>query len=170
MREDSQGRNIHDLVCTSEVFAAELARYGDWFTGVPDSVFKKTLPFLEPYHFSSRENHAVAMAFGAIMGGCKPCILIQNSGLGLAIDALLGLFRLYGRGVLLAVSNRGELSWEEIQHQDWGEVTKPLLGALDIPVLDLNTEGLVVVQQAYKMAYTEQKITVLLVDRGNLDE
>ncbi len=169
-RRDHKGREIHDLVCTSDTFASELSRYCDWFTGVPDTVLKNTQTFLDPYHFSSRENHAVAMAFGALMGGQKPCVLIQNSGLGLAVDALLGLFRLYQQGLMLVVSNRGELAWEEIQHQDWGEITIPLLETLHIPVVDFAEQGLSAVTTAYERAYERHEIVALLVHRGNLDE
>jgi len=163
-------RKMHPLVCSSEDFAKELMKYCDWFTGVPDSVLKNCLKLLEPYYFSSRENHAVSMSFGALMGAKKPCVLMQNSGLGLTIDVLLGLFRLYERGLFLVVSNRGELDWEEIQHHEWGTLTIPLLKTLDISIVDFEEKGLNGVQQAFHMAYLNNTIVVLLVHRGNLDE
>ena len=131
MRFDDKQRNVFPLICTSQQFSETLMEHFNWFSGVPDSVLKMTQALLDNFHFSTRENHAVSMAFGALMGGKKPCLLIQNSGLGLAIDALLGLFRLYSQGLVLIVSNRGELDWEEIQHQDWGDITVPLLDSLD---------------------------------------
>ena len=127
MRLDEKGRKLNAFVCNSELFATELEKYCDFFTGVPDSVFNLTQQYLTDYKFSSRENHAVGLAFGSVLGNKKPCVLIQNSGLGLAIDSLLGLFKLYNQGVLIIVSNRGELDWEEIQHQDWGDVTLKLI-------------------------------------------
>ena len=77
------------------------------------------------------------MAFGAALAGRKPVILIQNSGLGLLLDALFGLNQLYKIGVLLVISNRGELSWEEIQHKLWGERCLSLLNLCQIPTFDL---------------------------------
>jgi sulfopyruvate decarboxylase subunit alpha len=170
MEYDQKGREINPLISASDQFAQALTEHFNWYSGVPDSVLKKTQDSLKPFHFSSRENHAVGMAFGARMMGRKPCLLIQNSGLGLAIDALLGLFRLYKQGVVLIVSNRGELEWEEIQHQDWGEITIPLLASLNIPVIDFGEQGLQAIQVVSDLAYRENKIVVLLVHRGNLDE
>lgn len=170
MRLDDKGRQIFPLICNSRQFSRELNKYFDWYSGVPDSVLKKTQACLEEFYFSSRENHAVAMAFGARIGGKKPCLLIQNSGLGLAIDALLGLFRLYGQGLVLVVSNRGELEWEEVQHQDWGEITLPLLQSLRVPVIDFGDIGLGSLKKASDLAYEQNEIVVLNVHRGNLDE
>jgi sulfopyruvate decarboxylase subunit alpha len=170
MQVDSRGRPIHDLVMDSKLFAAELQKYCDWFTGVPDSSLKNTQSYLNEFQFSSRENHAVAMAFGAKMGGKRPCVLIQNSGLGLAIDAILGLFRLYEQGVLLVVSNRGELDWEEIQHKDWGELTINIIDAVALPIVDFEREGTLGIKRASDLAFKKNKISVLLIHRGNLDE
>ncbi len=168
-RCDEKGRPLADQVCTALEFAQKLMRHCDWFSAVPDSVIKKVLPELSPYHFAPRENHAVGMAFGARLGGKSPCVLLQNSGLGLCLDALLGLFVLYGQGLLLVVSNRGELKWEEIQHQDWGRLTLPLLESLGFPVIDFERLGLAGIGRAAHLAQ-EGKIAILILHRGNLDE
>ena len=170
MRLDEKGRKIHHLIEESATLARELETHFDWFSGVPDSVLKKTQAQLRNFHFASRENHAVAMAFGAKLGGHRPCLLIQNSGLGLAIDALLGLFRLYRQGLVMIVSNRGELDWEEIQHHDWGEATLPMLESLSIPVIDFDETGLAGLVEVARRANEGGEIVVLLVNRGNLDE
>jgi sulfopyruvate decarboxylase TPP-binding subunit len=170
MRNDNRGRPIHDLVMMSGEFAKELRKYCDWFTGIPDSALKNTQANLENFHFSSRENHAVAMAFGSRMAGGKPCILIQNSGLGLAIDAILGTFTLYNQGVLIVVSNRGELEWEEIQHHDWGKITINLIDTLGWSLIDFEKEVSSGIVRASDLAFNENRVTVLLVHRGNLDE
>jgi len=170
MRHDENGREVFPLVSDSKTFATELKQHFNWFSGVPDSVLKNTQAEIEDFHFSSRENHAVGMAFGAHMGGLNPCILIQNSGLGLAIDALLGLFRLYDQGFVMIVSNRGELDWEEIQHLDWGSVTLPMLNSLEIPVIDFGEKGLGAIEEASRRAEENGEILIVLVHRGNLDE
>ncbi len=169
-RLDNKGRPLHDQVCTAEEFAAELMKHCDWFSAVPDSVIRKVIPQLSPYHFSPRENHSIGAAFGARLGGKTPCVLMQNSGLGLALDALLGLFALYRQGLLLVVSNRGELDWEEVQHQDWGTLTIPLLKTTGFKIVDFEQEGLPGVGRAAKLAATTAEVVVLLLHRGNLDE
>jgi sulfopyruvate decarboxylase subunit alpha len=170
MRQDAQGRPLHAQVCTSAGFADQLLHSCDWFSAVPDSVIQKILPLLTPYQFAPRENHAVGAAFGAAIAGKRPCVLMQNSGLGLALDALLGLFRLYSRGLLLVVSNRGELAWEEVQHQDWGSLTPPVLAATGFPVFDFEEGGLPSIDSAARAAFEHGEITVVLLHRGNLDE
>lgn len=170
MRLDVHGRELYPQVADSCSFAAELQQHCDWFAALPDSCIKAVLPHLPTYEFAPRENHAVGMAFGARIAGRKPCLLLQNSGLGLALDALLGLFGLYRQGLLLVVSNRGELAWEEVQHRDWGDLTQPLLQQTGWPLIDYQQEGLAGIEWAAKLAFEQQQITVLILHRGNLDE
>jgi phosphonopyruvate decarboxylase len=170
MRLDDKGRPIHDLKADAREFARALARHADWFSGVPDSVFKRVIPALPNWQFASRENHAVGMAFGAWLGGRRPAVLMQNSGLGLSLDALMGTFGLHRQGLLLVVSNRGTLGWEEIQHQDWGACTRALLAAVNIPVHAVDELGLVAVDAAARQAEVEGRVVAVLLERGNLDE
>ena len=170
MQYDDKNREIFDQKADAATFAHALERHFNWFSGVPDSVFQKVLPALRHWQFAPRENSAVAMAFGARLGGLRPCVLIQNSGLGLSIDALLGTFHLYNTGLLLVVSNRGALSWEEVQHQYWGKITRRLLAAAGIPQVSFDTEGLDGIERAAALAVETNKITCLLVDRGNINE
>ncbi len=158
------------LIMTSHQFISELMIHADWFSGVPDSVFKKILPKSDPFYPASRENHAIAMGFGASLSKKKPAILIQNSGLGLSLDALFGLNQLYEVGVLLIISNRGELEWEEIQHKSWGKRTMDLLNLCNITTFDLNELGSCAVEKAAKSAFNDQKISAIIVHRGNIDE
>ncbi len=169
MRLDAKGRELFDLKATAEEFAACLERQCDWVAAVPDSVYRRVLPALTEWHLAPRENHAVGMAFGARLGGKRPAILMQNSGLGLSIDALLGTFSLYQQGILVVVSDRGALPWEEIQHQEWGRITLPLLAAAEIETVSFDKEGLPGLERAAKLA-EEGKIVALLVERGNINE
>ena len=170
MEFDKKGREINDFVVDSKRFSKELDKYFNWYSGVPDSVLKNTQSHLSNFHFSTRENHSISMAFGALIGGKKPCILIQNSGLGLSIDAILGLFKLYKKGLVLIISNRGELDWEEVQHEDWGSTTVKLLNTFDFKIIDFQKEKLNSIQKAYEAAYDDNEIVAILVHRGNLDE
>ena len=169
MRLDTKQRELFDLKATAEEFAACLERHCDWVTAVPDSVYRRVLPSLSIWHLAPRENHAVGMAFGARLGGKRPAILMQNSGLGLCIDALLGTFSLYGLGLLLVVSDRGVLPWEEIQHQEWGRITKKLLAAAEIETVSFDQEGLAGLDKAAVRA-EEGKVVALVIERGNIDE
>lgn len=170
MRFDSSGRELFDLKLKSDIFAKELKKQCNWFGCVPDSVFKNTLPHLNNWQLAPRENHLVGMAFGAKLAGLKPAILIQNSGLGLCLDSLLGTFGLYNQGLLLVISNRGVLDWEETQHKEWGDITIPLLRLSKIQLISLDEEGLNGLNLASKIAFQDNKIVALVIQRGNLDE
>src|SRR5258708_22006242 len=84
----------------------------DFFTGVPDSTFQPLLA-----EFSSRpdlgyvtaisENVAVGIATGSALGGRRPVIFMQNSGLALAMNALGSLAAIYRIPMLLAGCWRG---------------------------------------------------------------
>src|SRR3989344_4451309 len=169
MRLDFKKREIFDLKMDAAEFAAALELHCNWFTAVPDSVFKGVFPKLSNLYFATRENHAVAMAFGARLGGLTQVVLMQNSGLGLCLDALLGTFKLYNQGLLLIVSNRGVLEWEEIQHQEWGRVTAPLLSAMGIVSISFDKEGWNGLRRAIELV-KNGNIVVLLVERGNINE
>lgn len=169
MRFDLKRRPLFDSKAQGEQFAVALRSHCDWFTAVPDSVFRPVLPHLPDWHLAPRENHAVGMAFGARLGGLRPAVLMQNSGLGLCLDALLGTFKLYRQGLLMVVSDRGRLAWEEVQHQDWGAITKPLLSASGVTTISFDQEGLDGLARAALLAQTGV-IVALLLDRGNIDE
>ena len=170
LRLDDRGRRLNPFICSSSELASALQETCDWFTGVPDSMFRKVQPLLEPYLTAPRENHAIASAFGARLGGKRPCVMMQNSGLGLCGDALYGLFHLYGMGVLLLITWRGELEWEEPQHQHWGQRTLEYLSVLDVPVFDVQTLGLGAIAEASRQAYVENRVAAVLLHRGNIDE
>ena len=165
-------RELYPQICTGAEFAAELNRRATLSTGVPDSVIRQVLPHLNHYQAVPGEEHAIAIAFGARAGHGCPAVLMQNSGLGRALDALLGLQRLYETGLVAVVSNRGELAWEEPQHQDWGSLTQPLLDLLEVEVVDFGEEGLAGLHRCFDLAYggEVERIAVLLVHRGNIDE
>ncbi|MFB3901887.1 MAG: hypothetical protein ACE15E_00400 [Acidobacteriota bacterium] len=169
-RTDQKGRRLRPFIGSARELAAGLGRYCDWYSGVPDSMFRRVLPSLVPYYRAARENHALGMAFGARLGGSRPCVLMQNSGLGLSLDVALGLFGLYRLGALVVVAQRGELEWEEPQHKDWGEKTVPVLRAMDIPVYDFEQGRLDALALAAGTAFEDDRIAVLLIHRGNIDE
>jgi len=81
----------------------------------------------------TREEEGVGICAGAFLGGLRPALLMQNSGLGNSINALASLDQLYGLPLLMIISHRGS-SGEKISGQiPMGRLTAPLLDALGIP-------------------------------------
>lgn len=80
----------------------------------------------------TREEEGVGVCAGAYMGGKRPAMLMQNSGLGNSINALASLNLLYGIPLVMIISHRG-LEGEPICAQvPMGELTPKLLDALGI--------------------------------------
>ena len=55
----------------------------------------------------TREEEGIGICAGAYLGGKKPAILMQNSGLGNSINALKSLDELYEFPLLMIMSHRG---------------------------------------------------------------
>jgi len=79
----------------------------NFFTGVPDSTLSGVIAALieqRLYVPAVREDEAVAMAAGAFMGGRTPVVLMQNSGLGTSLNALISLKLFYLKLCMLLIS------------------------------------------------------------------
>ena len=81
----------------------------------------------------SREDSAVGVAAGCALSGASPVVLMQNSGLGQAVNAVASLIRPYSIPVLLVVSLRGTDADDTEENQVMGRLTEMVLRACDIP-------------------------------------
>jgi sulfopyruvate decarboxylase TPP-binding subunit len=124
---------------TTISFADRLLGAGfDFFTGVPDSTFTSLLREIERrpefgYVPAVSENVAVGVAAGAYLGGRRPAIVMQNTGLALAINPLASLAIIYRIPILLLVGWRGHDGTDSPEHRVIGTSTLPLLAALNVP-------------------------------------
>ena len=71
---------------------------------------------------TTREDAALGVAAGAYLGGRLPMVLMQNSGLGVSVNALGSLHILYEMPVLLLVTWRGYEGKDAPEHLVMGEV------------------------------------------------
>lgn len=109
--------------------------YG-FFTGVPCSLLKELIHELEAtarYYPETREDAAVGLAAGAWLAGQKSCVLMQNSGLGVSLNALMSLSMMYEIPALLLVSYRGRGGKDAPEHILMGAVCERLLETIGIP-------------------------------------
>jgi phosphonopyruvate decarboxylase len=133
-------------VITGRDLAALLERHRfDFFTGVPCSLVEDVIAVLEqgsraPYIAAVREDVAVGMAAGAWLAGRRPCVLMQNSGLGTSLNALASLSLMYGLPALLVVTWRGHGGKDAPEHILTGAITPNLLELLGVPYRVLSTE------------------------------
>ena len=76
------------------------------------------------------------------MGGKTPAVLMQNSGVGVSVNALASLVLLYKLPMLLIVSWRGYKGEDAPEHLNMGEFLPELLRVMDVSTTVLSEEGL----------------------------
>ena len=131
------------MISGRDLVAALLRGRFDFFTGVPCSLVEDVIATLEPsaqapYVAAVREDAAVGLAAGAWLAGRRPCVLMQNSGLGTSLNALASLSLMYGLPALLVVTWRGYEGKDAPEHILTGEITPALLDLLRIPYRTLS--------------------------------
>jgi phosphonopyruvate decarboxylase len=132
---------------TGKAFAGLLETQGyDFFTGVPCSLIEGVIGALEahprlPYIPAVREDVAVGLAAGAWLAGRTPMVLMQNSGLGTSLNALVSLSLLYRLPALLLVTWRGYEGKDAPEHLLMGEISPSLLTVIGIPHRVLTAES-----------------------------
>ena len=115
----------------------------------------------------TREEEGIGVCAGAYMGGMRPALLMQNSGLGNSINALASLDLLYGIPVLLVMSHRGTAGERISAQMPMGQVTVPLLDALGIEhVRPAPAEGEDAVARAAEKAFGQRRPVAVLLDLG----
>jgi len=128
-----------DQGLTGAALAGLLEAQGyDFFTGVPCSMIESLIATLEthphlPYVPAVREDVAVGLAAGAWLAGRRPMVLMQNSGLGTSMNALVSLSLMYRLPALLLVTWRGHRGKDAPEHLLMGEISPALLEMLRIP-------------------------------------
>ena len=79
----------------------------------------------------TREEEGIGLCAGAYLGGKKPAILMQNSGLGNSINALKSLTELYKFPLLMIMSHRGTEGENICGQVPMGESTPLILEAMN---------------------------------------
>ena len=150
----------------------------DYFAGVPCSLLKGVIRRFdnEPkwgYQSAVREDSAIGMAAGAYMAGRKPAVFMQNSGLGVSLNALVSLNRIYEIPTLVVVSWRGADGWggkDAPEHWVMGEIMTKYWDQIDMPWQILHPESIAADIAAITKKIDEQKIPgALIVPKGVLD-
>jgi phosphonopyruvate decarboxylase len=121
----------------AKAFGDRLHRLGfSLFTGVPCSFLQSLINYAVndcEYIGAANEGDAVAIAAGAWIGGRKPVVLMQNSGLTNAVSPLVSLNFPFRIPVLGFVSLRGEPGLkDEPQHELMGQMTTQLLDLMRV--------------------------------------
>ncbi len=118
---------------------AAAARGTGFYAGVPCSYLTPLINRVAsrrgvPYVGAASEGEAVAVAAGAWLGGRGAAVMMQNSGLGNAVNPLTSLNHPFRIPALLIVTWRGEPGRkDEPQHALMGRITGGLLRTMEVP-------------------------------------
>ena len=106
---------------------------------VPDNPLSNVLRALDAEHpnirttIATREEEAFGIAAGLYLGGVRPVVMLQSSGLGNSINALASLNVAFDIPILMLITMRGgEGEWNPTQHP-MGLAVRPILESLGIP-------------------------------------
>ena len=123
----------------------------NFITGVPDSVLKPVIEQIEKNKYfnhvvSNNEGSAVSLGIGHQLSSQKlPCIYMQNSGLGNALNPLISIAhkKVYSIPLLLLIGWRGDPynKKDEPQHQLKGQITTKILDLLGIKHIKIKSEN-----------------------------
>jgi sulfopyruvate decarboxylase subunit alpha len=82
---------------------------------------------------ATREEEAFGIAAGLYLGGRRPSVLLQSSGLGNSLNALTSLLLPYQIPVLIVISMRGDAGEWNAAQAPMGRALRPILDAIAIP-------------------------------------
>ena len=107
---------------------------------VPDNPLSHVLRILRDDYsdvtttIATREEEAFGIAAGLYLGGRRPTVMLQSSGLGNSLNALGSLLLPYQIPVLVIVSMRGDAGEWNAAQVPMGRAVAPICGALGLPV------------------------------------
>jgi sulfopyruvate decarboxylase subunit alpha len=82
---------------------------------------------------ATREEEAFGIAAGLYLGGKRPTVMLQSSGLGNSLNALTSLLVPYQIPALILISMRGDANEWNAAQVPMGRAVAPILDAIEIP-------------------------------------
>ena len=147
------------------------------YTGVPCSYLTPFINYVIndtqlTYISSANEGDAVATAAGLTLGGRRAVAMMQNSGLGNAVNPLTSLALTFDIPVLLIVTHRGKPGQtDEPQHALMGKITTDLFDLMGIPWEPFPTHEKdikPVLERVDRYCAERQRPYALLMERGTV--
>lgn len=143
----------------------------NFIVSVPCANLKKLLNLVEEdediKHVPvTREEEGFGICAGAYMGGMKPAILMQNSGLGNSVNVLASLNKLYNFPILIIISHRGTFGEGVYGQIPMSKATTRILESLDIAYykVDNPNESQEIVKKAWNLSAISEEPIALLFD------
>jgi sulfopyruvate decarboxylase subunit alpha len=106
---------------------------------VPDNPLSHVLRAFEQQYrdvrliLATREEEAFGIAAGLYLGGHRPTVMLQSSGLGNSLNALTSLLMPYQIPVLMVISMRGDSGEWNAAQVPMGRAVRGILESLGVP-------------------------------------
>ncbi|MBF2005937.1 MAG: phosphonopyruvate decarboxylase [Chlorogloeopsis fritschii C42_A2020_084] len=162
----------------AEEFVEAARKLGfEFYAGVPCSFLTPFINYVIndtqlTYISSVNEGDALATAAGATIGGKKAVVMMQNSGLGNAVNPLTSLTYTFRIPLLLICTLRGDRQLkDEPQHELMGQITDKLLETIAVPWEFFPTEAAEiepVLQRANAYMNQERRPYALIMRKGTV--
>ena len=114
---------------------------------------------------SNKEDEGMGLCAGAYMGGKRPCIVMQNTAIGVTVNTLVTLIQYYQIPLPMLISYRGEVGEKVACQVEMAVHTKALLNQLNIPTFHFhNPEQVEELDGILKHTQMCKKPTAILTD------
>tara|TARA_Y100000768_G_scaffold382924_1_gene364125 strand:- start:1504 stop:2004 length:501 start_codon:yes stop_codon:yes gene_type:complete len=116
-----------------------------FYLSVPCKLLANMIKILEKdkdVYYSSipREEEGVGVCAGAYLGNNLACLMMQNTGIGNSVNAIVSLLQLYSIPVVFLISYRGTPGEEVGAQRGMAKVTEGIFKLLQIPTLHCSSE------------------------------
>jgi sulfopyruvate decarboxylase subunit alpha len=120
-----------------QIVADLIAEQIDFVTSVPCKQLAGVLELLDQSNNilhvpCNKEDEGMGLCAGAYMGGKRPCIVMQNTALGVVVNALATLIQFYQIPLPMLISYRGEVGEPVACQVEMALHTKAILDQLHI--------------------------------------
>ena len=140
---------------------------------VPDNPLSHLLTVLARDHaricrtLATREEEAVGIASGLYLGGVRPAVLMQSSGLGNCANAIASLLVAYQIPVVFVMSMRGDPGEWNAAQVPLGQAIRPMLDALGVAHVSVERgeEAASIVRAASETAFSTRRPAACLLPR-----
>lgn len=114
---------------------------------------------------SNKEDEGIGLCAGATMGGKRSAIIMQNTAIGVTINALVTLTQFYRMALPMLISYRGEVGEPVACQVEMAVHTKALLNQLNIPTYHFHKhEDVAELDGILKHSYMARKPVAILTD------
>ena len=130
--------------------------------GVIDEIDQRDDIFHIP---SNKEDEGMGLCAGAFMGGKRPCIIMQNTAVGVTVNTLASLTQFYNMPLPMLISYRGELGERVAIQAEMAVHTKALLAQLNIQTYHFHKpEDVTELDAILHHTFMTRKPTAILTD------